>query len=70
MKVIAYQNETLDALLFRYYGQNQSANLVERVLLLNPHLANYAVLPLGQEVEIPEVSQHQQAIKTTVQLWN
>lgn len=69
MKLIANQNETLDALLFRHYGAAQSARLVEIVLALNPNLANAPLLPLGQEVEIPDFPQHQQTIKPTIQLW-
>lgn len=66
MKVLARQNETLDALIWRHYGR--TPGLTEQVLQVNPGLADYGpFLPHGLAVELPELTQT--AIKQTLQLW-
>ncbi|MDO4697610.1 MAG: tail protein X [Pasteurellaceae bacterium] len=67
MKLIAHQDETLDALLYRYDGNTER---VEMALALNPELANQPVLKMGQVVEMPDLARHRKATKTTVQLWD
>lgn len=48
------QNETVDALCWRYYGRTQGA--VEAVLLANPGLASHGLLlPQGMLVLMPEL---------------
>lgn len=52
--VLAQQNETLDALVFRITG---SSNLVEQVYQANPNLADLGInLPHGTAVNIPDTT--------------
>lgn len=69
MKLTAHQNDTLDSLLYRHYGEN-SVQWVELALELNPQLANVAVLEIGQVVEMPDQTPPKQAVKATLQLWD
>ena len=67
MNVIAQQNDTVDAICWRYYGR--SAGVVELVLQANPGLADLgAVLPHGTFVLLPD--QVPQAKKQLIQLWD
>ncbi|HDR1048068.1 TPA: tail protein X [Pasteurella multocida] len=67
MQVYAEQNDTLDAVIFRHMGT--SNGLLEEALLLNPHLANQAVLDIGTVVILP--SKQQQIIKKdSLKLWD
>ncbi|EYU13239.1 phage tail protein [Photorhabdus luminescens] len=67
MKIIAQQNDTVDALCWRHYGRTQS--MTEQVLLVNPGLAEYGViLPHGTEVEMPEIMTA--TTKPILQLWD
>ncbi|HEH9651962.1 tail protein X [Pasteurella multocida] len=67
MQVYAKQNDTLDAVIFRHMGT--SNGLLEETLLLNPHLANQAVLDIGTVVILP--SKQQQIIKKdSLKLWD
>lgn len=68
MQVRAEQNDTLDALCYRYYGSRSGA--LESVLALNPHLAEFgAILPAGTRVTLPE--QVNQSTRTQmIQLWD
>ncbi|MCW7550919.1 tail protein X [Photorhabdus sp. APURE] len=67
MKIIAQQNDTVDALCWRHYGRTQG--VTERVLAANPGLAEHGViLPHGMVVEMPEAMPT--AIKPTLQLWD
>ncbi|TNH43289.1 tail protein X [Photorhabdus luminescens] len=67
MKIIAQQNDTVDALCWRHYGRTQG--MIEQVLLVNPGLAEYGViLPHGTEVEMPEITTT--ATKPILQLWD
>jgi len=51
--VTAHQHDTLDALVWRHLGQTRS--VVERVMELNPGLANLGpILPHGHTVLIPQ----------------
>ncbi|KWA08344.1 tail protein X [Burkholderia territorii] len=53
MKVRSQQNETVDALCWRWYGRTDG--VVEAVLEANPGLADIGLfLPLGFEVEMPD----------------
>jgi P2-like prophage tail protein X len=52
--VSAYQNDTVDALCWRYYGR--TAGVTEAVFEANPGLADYGpILPQGLVVNMPEV---------------
>lgn len=65
--LIAQQNDTVDAMCWRYYGR--TTTVVEQVLQANPHIVELGpVLPLGTRVLMPDVSD----ISTTVlqNLWN
>ncbi|QLB44720.1 MULTISPECIES: tail protein X [Mannheimia] len=66
---IARQDETLDELIFRHYGQ--TAGLVEIALEYNPKLAYLPRLPMGTVVTMPEIeSSFITVSKSTVQLWD
>lgn len=67
MKVMAHQNDTVDALCWRYYGR--TAGVTERVLAANPGLAEFgAVLPHGYPVEMPDLPAAVTAQR--LQLWD
>ncbi|ELY5698028.1 MULTISPECIES: tail protein X [Acinetobacter] len=66
--VRSIQNDTIDLICWRYYGR--SLGVVEKVLEANPKLANIgAILPIGTEVTLPDLSAPQQ-ITQTIQLWD
>ncbi|MEI9696155.1 tail protein X [Atlantibacter hermannii] len=66
MKVRAQQNDTVDAICWRYYRRSQG--MTEAVLNANPGLAERGpVLPHGLEIELPE--QVPAAVARTIQLW-
>lgn len=51
-EVIANQNETLDGICYRHYGDN---SMVEAVLKANPHIARVSkFLPEGTVLVMPE----------------
>jgi phage tail protein X len=51
-RYITSQGDTLDAICWKYYGQQSGA--VERVLEANPNLADLGViLPLGTTINLP-----------------
>ncbi|MGM3163004.1 tail protein X [Dickeya undicola] len=55
MNVYAHQDDTLDALCYRYYGRTQG--VVETVLLSNPGLADLGpILPHGTAVTLPDIA--------------
>ncbi|MGV7962299.1 tail protein X [Photorhabdus tasmaniensis] len=78
MKIIAQQNDTVDALCWRHYGRTQgmtervleaNPGLVELVFKKCPNLSEYSViLPHGTEVEMPEVMPA--TTKPILQLWD
>ena len=64
----ALQYDTVDAICWREYGR--SSGIVEKVLEVNPRLAELGVfLPMGIEVILPDIEAPQQ-IKQTIQLWD
>lgn len=66
---IARQDETLDELIFRHYGQ--TAGLVEIALEYNPELAYLPRLPMGTVVTMPDIeSSFITVSQSTVQLWD
>lgn len=69
MKVYAQQNDNLDAILYRYFGE--TSGLLEITCQLNPHLMHLPVLPIGTEVILPEPEMEKMRIaQDTVQLWS
>lgn len=67
--VLSVQGDTLDALCFRYYGQNYGAGVVEQAYQANYGLCELgAVLPIGTRVVMPTLEKNN--ITETVQLWN
>lgn len=65
--VIAQQNDTVDAICYRYYGR--TAKTVEAVYAANPRLADIGViLPMGTRVDMPVVTDKPE--NTTVNLWD
>ena len=62
------QNDTVDALCWRFYGRN--AGVTEAVLEANPGLADHGpILPQGLVVNMPE-AQTTAPQRQMVQLWN
>ncbi|MGR2709555.1 phage tail protein [Pseudomonas sp. IB20] len=62
------QNETVDALCWRFYGR--TAGVTETVLEANPGLADHGpILPQGLVVNMPE-AQTSAPQRQMVQLWN
>ena len=65
--VYAHQYETLDALCYRVLGQ--TAEITERVLKLNPGLAELGPrLPQGTAVTLPDAAPEAPRVDT-IQLW-
>ncbi|MNG34571.1 Phage Tail Protein X [compost metagenome] len=66
--VRAYQNDTVDALCWRFYGR--TAGVTEAVLEANPGLADHGpILPQGLIVNMPE-AQASAPQRQMVNLWN
>lgn len=66
--VRANQNDTVDALCWRFYGR--TAGVTEAVLEANPGLADYGpFLPLGLIVNMPE-AQASAPQRQVVNLWD
>ncbi|MFC9008343.1 tail protein X [Streptomyces microflavus] len=64
----ANQNETVDALCWRYYGR--TAGVTEAVFEANPGLADYGpILPQGLVVNMPE-AQTSAPQRQMVNLWD
>jgi len=70
MRVNALQNDTVDALCYRYLGS--TAGLVERTLEKNPGLAALGpFLPHGTAVELPDITTTSApAERALIQLWD
>lgn len=69
MKVYAQQDDNLDAVIYRHLGT--SYGLLEKTLLLNPHLAADAVLTVGTPVILPEKLGDTKQVKAdSIQLWS
>lgn len=66
--VRANQNDTVDALCWRFYGR--TAGVTEAVLEANPGLADHGpILPQGLVVNMPE-AQSSAPQRQMVQLWD
>jgi len=64
----AYQNDTVDAMCWRYYGR--TAGVTEAVLEANPGLADHGpILPQGLVVNMPE-AQASAPQRQMVNLWD
>ncbi|URL06441.1 tail protein X [Avibacterium sp. 21-595] len=69
MKVYAQQNDNLDAILYRYFGD--PTGLLEITCELNPHLMHLPILPLGAEVILPDPDTEKISVaQDSVQLWS
>lgn len=67
-QVRARQGDTLDAVLYRTYGQ--TAGITERTLAMNRHLAALGpVLPEGTLILLPGTPLQAETKKPNVQLW-
>ena len=68
MTVRANQNDTVDALCWRFYGR--TAGVTEAVLEANPGLADHGpILPQGLAIDMPE-AQTSAPQRQMVQLWD
>ena len=66
--VYAIQNDTVDAICWRYYGR--TAGVVEKVLEANSSIAELGpFLPMGTAIQLPEI-QTQQNTTQSIQLWD
>ncbi|MFW2077492.1 tail protein X [Acinetobacter sp. ULE_I010] len=66
--VYAIQNDTVDAICWRYYGR--TSGVVEKVLEANSSIAEFGpFLPMGTAVQLP-VIQTQQNTTQSIQLWD
>ena len=66
--VRANQNDTVDALCWRFYGR--TAGVTEAVLEANPGLADHGpILPQGLAIDMPE-AQTSAPQRQMVQLWD
>lgn len=66
--VYAIQNDTVDAICWRYYGR--SSGVVEAVLEANPSLSDFGpFIPMGTAIKLPDI-QTQQNKTPTIQLWD
>lgn len=60
---------TVDLVVWKALGR-QDERLVERTLALNPGLAGLGpILPVGTQLELPDISAKPEAIETT-RLWS
>lgn len=65
----AYQDDTLDAVIFRECGT--TAGLVEMALAYNPHLADKVRLEMGDQIDMPDADEIYTPIAVnTLQLWD
>lgn len=68
MIVNTQQNDTLDLVCWRHYKKSISG-IIEQVLRLNPHLAEFgAILPYGCQVILPD--EIPQTTQDKVMLWD
>ena len=68
MDYVTRQNDVLDDVVFRYYGDLEG-RAVERVLEANPGLADLgAVLPAGVTIALPD--RPVEAKQTVTKLWD
>ena len=66
--VYAIQNDTVDAICWRYYGR--TSGVVEKVLDANSSISEFGpFLPMGTAVQLPEI-QTQQNTTQSIQLWD
>lgn len=66
-EIYAQQYDTIDAICWRHYGR--TVGVVERVLEVNPQLAEQGViLDYGTKVFLPDITTPQQTVET-IQLW-
>lgn len=64
----AHQGDTLEAVLYRVYGQ--TAAVTEQALILNPGLADQGpVLAEGTAIRLPPAPESQETNKPRIQLW-
>lgn len=69
MILIARQNDTLDGLIYRHYGQTQG--FLEIALDYNPEAASEPFLQRGQKIIMPDnISSTEQGFSDTVNLWD
>lgn len=65
----AYQDETIDNIIWRVLG-SASTELVNQTLELNPNLAGIILLPLGQEVILPDAIPQSAPLNDVITLWD
>lgn len=66
MLVYSIQNDTLDAIAYRYFGTN-TAEILPEIMALNPHITDVILLE-NQAVHLPEFTSKPQS--ETLKLWD
>lgn len=66
MLVYAKQNDTLDAIAYRYFG-TQTVDVLPEIFELNPHITG-VILSENQAVHLPEFTPKPQS--ETLKLWD
>lgn len=66
MLVYSIQNDTLDAIAYRYFGTN-TAEILPEIFELNPHITDVILLE-NQAVHLPEFRPQPQS--ETLKLWD
>lgn len=64
---ISQQNDTLDAISYRFFG-NQSNDYLPQLVTLNPNLAPAAVIAIGSTVILPFDTPS--TTQSTLKLWD
>ena len=69
MRITALQGDTVDAICWRHYGR--TAGMTEEVYAANPGLAALGpLLPLGTQIELPDLPTRPAATRQLVNLWD
>lgn len=62
---VATQGDRLDVIIYQYYG---TLDVMNEVMMNNPHLMSTPILSTGDKVYLPEIIEPEQS-ETGVSLW-
>lgn len=62
---VATKGDRLDQIIYQYYG---TLDVMNEVMMNNPHLMSTPILSTGDKVYLPEITEPEQA-ETGVSLW-
>lgn len=63
----AVMNDTLDSIAYRIYG-DKSNHYLPKIIVLNPNLSPYAILPINQTIILPKDDDI--APKSVIKIWD